>query len=289
MSRTSKPTSNKPPPDLYKNMLGGQPLKNKLLLALPKNERAILFSALAFLLLPVGTKLSERGATIKFGYFLNDGLASVLNVMESEKSIEVGLCGSEGFVGLPLTVGFTTSPSQTIMQIGGGGFKISAVDLSFVLRRCPNLTMALARFSQEMGTQAAQVAACNRLHGMEERLARWLLMSQDRIDGNVVPLTQDSVPHAWHPKSERHSCRWNASKSWFDYVQTRRSNNRGSKSIGGILVRVLLGAHGANQEVAIRNQLAPTIVIFASRGLRSPSAWGEAWPPWPDSDTFQCQ
>ena len=195
MSRTSKPTSNKPPPDLYKNMLGGQPLKNKLLLALPKNERAILFSALAFLLLPVGTKLSERGVSIKFGYFLNDGLASVLNVMESEKSIEVGLCGSEGFVGLPLTVGFTTSPSQTIMQIGGGGFKISAVDLSFVLRRCPNLTMALARFSQEMGTQAAQVAACNRLHGMEERLARWLLMSQDRIDGNVVPLTQDYLSH----------------------------------------------------------------------------------------------
>ena len=93
-----------------KNVLAGQPVKNKLLLALPKNERAILFPVLAFLPLPVGTTLSERGVSIKFGYFLNDGLASVLNVMQSDKSIEVGLSGKEGFVGLPLTVGFTTSP-----------------------------------------------------------------------------------------------------------------------------------------------------------------------------------
>ncbi|MGC1905189.1 MAG: Crp/Fnr family transcriptional regulator [Candidatus Acidiferrum sp.] len=193
MSRLSKPPSNKP--SSAKNVVAGQPVKNKLLLALPKNERAILFPVLAFVPLPVGTKLSERGVSIKFGYFLNDGLASVLNVMQSDKSIEVGLSGKEGFVGLPLTVGFTTSPAQIVMQIGGGGFKITAVDLLSVLRQCPNLAIALARFSQEMGIQAAQVAACNRLHEMDERLARWLLMSQDRLDGKVVPLTQDYLSH----------------------------------------------------------------------------------------------
>ena len=195
MSRLIKPPNNKQSSDVSKNVVGGQPVKNKLLLALPKNERAMLFPALAFLPLPVGTKLSEKGASIKFGYFLNDGLASVLNVMQSEKSIEVGLSGNEGFLGLPLTVGFTTSPAQVVMQIAGSGFRINAAELGPLLRMCPNLAMGLARFSHEMGFQAAQVAACNRLHEMDQRLARWLLMSQDRLDGNVVPLTQDYLSH----------------------------------------------------------------------------------------------
>ena len=93
--------------------------------------------------------LSEKGATIKFGYFLNEGLASVLNIMESEKSIEVGLCGREGFVGLPLTVGFSTSPAQVVMQVGGSGFRVSSSDLRMILRKCPNLAMELARFSHK--------------------------------------------------------------------------------------------------------------------------------------------
>lgn len=194
MPRTSK-SNNKPPPDFSRNVAGGQSIKNSLLLALTEKERSVVFPVLIFLPLPVGTKLAEKGANIKHGYFLNDGLASVLNVMESEKSIEVGLCGKEGFVGLPLIVGFTTSPAQVVMQIGGSGFKISFTDLAACLRKCPGLLMALSRFSQEMGIQSAQVAACNRLHEMDERLARWLLMSQDRLGGNVVPLTQDYLSH----------------------------------------------------------------------------------------------
>jgi CRP-like cAMP-binding protein len=187
--------SNKSSSDFSKNVVAGQPVRNKLLLALPGNERDILFSNLEFLPLPLGTNLAEKDGAIKFGYFLNDGLASVLSVMETEKRIEVGLCGNEGFVGLPLTVGFATSPAQIVMQIGGSGFKINAAELVIALRQCPRLTLALARFSHEMGLQAAQVAACNRLHEMDERLARWLLMSQDRIGGNIVPLTQDYLSH----------------------------------------------------------------------------------------------
>jgi CRP-like cAMP-binding protein len=181
--------------EFAKNLVGGQPVKNKILLALAKNERSILFSKLEFLPLPLASVLAEKGAPIKFGYFLNDGLASVLNIMEGGKSIEVGLSGSEGFVGLALTVGFTTSPAQVIMQIAGSGFKISAADLALALRRCPRLAIALSRFSQEMGVQSAQVAACNRLHEMDQRLARWLLMSQDRLGGSVVALTQDYLSH----------------------------------------------------------------------------------------------
>jgi CRP-like cAMP-binding protein len=195
MSRASKPINNKSSSDFSKPLLGGQAVNNELLLGLPKHEREIVFSKLHFLKLPVGTNLAEKGVKIKFGYFLNGGLASVLSVMKSEKSIEVGLCGNEGFVGLPLTVGFATTPATVVMQIGGAGYKIGAEDLVSALRECPSLAMSLYRFSQEMGFQAAQVAACNRLHEMDERLARWLLMSQDRLGGNVVPLTQDYLSH----------------------------------------------------------------------------------------------
>jgi CRP-like cAMP-binding protein len=195
MSRVLKPTKSKPPPDFAKSIIGGQAVKNKLLLSLAEEERRVVFPKLAFLPLPLGTKLTEKGDRIREAYFLNDGLASVLNVMESEKSIEVGLCGSEGFVGLPLLVGFTSSPAQIIMQIEGSGFKISAGDLTKCLRQCPGLMISLSRFAQEMSVQSAQVAACNRLHEIDERLARWLLMSQDRLGGNVVPLTQDYLSH----------------------------------------------------------------------------------------------
>jgi CRP-like cAMP-binding protein len=193
MSHRSKARNTKS--EFAKDLVGGQPVKNKILLALAKNERSILFSKLEFVPLPLASVLAEKGAPIKFGYFLNDGLASVLNIMEGGKSIEVGLSGSEGFVGLALTVGFTTSPAQVIMQIAGSGFKISAADLALALRRCPRLAIALSRFSQEMGVQSAQVAACNRLHEMDKRLARWLLMSQDRLGGSVVALTQDYLSH----------------------------------------------------------------------------------------------
>jgi CRP-like cAMP-binding protein len=191
MPRQSKSANNKQSRGTAKNLVGGQAVKNEILLALPEAERAVVFARLEFVPLPLSTKLTEKGALIKFAYFLNDGLASVLNVMANEKSIEVGLCGKEGFVGLPLTVGFTTSPAQVVMQIGGTGFRISATDLAVCLSKCPTLMITLSRFAQEMGVQSAQVAACNRLHEMDERLARWLLMSQDRIGGNIVLLTQD--------------------------------------------------------------------------------------------------
>jgi len=170
-------------------------VKNKILLALPARERDSIFAKLEFVPLPVATVLNEEGERIKYGYFVNAGLASVLKVMEDGNSIEVGLCGREGFVGLPLVVGFSSSPTRIIMQVEGSGYRIDAKDLSAVLHGCPMLAASLRRFSQELALQSEQIAACNRLHEVEERLARWLLMSQDRLGGNVVPLTQTFLAH----------------------------------------------------------------------------------------------
>jgi CRP-like cAMP-binding protein len=156
--------------------VGTQSVRNKLLLALPKSECATLFSELEFVSLPVRTVLSETGAKIKFAYFVNEGLASVLNVMPGGRSVEVGLCGREGFVGMPIMAGFLTSHSRTVMQVAGSGFRVNARQLLAALRDCPKPAMGLQRYVQELALQASQVAACNRLHGVAERLARWLLM-----------------------------------------------------------------------------------------------------------------
>ena len=81
------------------------------------------------------------------------------------------------------------------MQVAGSAFRIRARDVGSALRACANLEQSLLRYTQELTMQATQVAACNRLHEVDERLARWLLMSQDRLGGDDVPLTQQFLAH----------------------------------------------------------------------------------------------
>jgi CRP-like cAMP-binding protein len=139
--------------------------------------------------------LNEMGEPIEYCYFVNSGLASILSVTADGKSVEVGLTGKEGLVGLPLVVGLRTSATRVVVQVAGTAFRLSAANMMRVLRKCTQLEKRLNRYSQELGMQSMQVAACNRLHEVPERLARWLLMSQDRIGGDLVPLTQEFLAH----------------------------------------------------------------------------------------------
>jgi CRP-like cAMP-binding protein len=177
------------------NGVGGRTVQNQILLGLPAKECSAIFSKLEFVSLPTPSVLNEAGERIKFAFFINGGLASVLRVMDDGKSIEVGLCGKEGIVGIPLAAGFSSSPNRIIMQVAGSAFRMKAKDFSTAVRECPALARSLQRFSQELALQSEQVAACNRLHDVEERLARWLLMSQDRLGGSLVPLTQNFLAH----------------------------------------------------------------------------------------------
>ncbi len=172
-----------------------EPLVNEILLGLPSSERDAVLAKSEFVNLPTQTLLNETGEPIENCYFVNSGLASVLNVMSDGKSVEVGLAGKEGFVGLPLVVGLKSSPTRVVMQVGGDGVRISAANMLVLLRKSPELEKSLNRYSQVLGVQATQVAACNRLHEVDQRLARWLLMSQDRLGGNTVPLTQEFLAH----------------------------------------------------------------------------------------------
>ena len=171
----------------------GNHVHNEILLGLPPRERELLFSKLELVRLRMHHVLHEPGDTLKSAYFPNTGLVSILSVFPDGKSVEVGLVGKEGFIGLPLVAGFRTAPTRAIAQIEGSVFRVDGETLVALLRRCPTLDRQLQQFSQIMAMQVTQIAACNRLHEVNERLARWLLMSADRIGSNSVPLTQELI------------------------------------------------------------------------------------------------
>src|SRR3984885_14531271 len=128
--------------------LDGNVLENELLLDLPDKECQAIYSQLVFMPLRTHDVLNEAAAPIQYAYFMNSGLASVLNVMQDGKSVEVGLTGKEGFVGLPLLVGFRSSPSRVIVQIEGSAFRMRAATLVTLLRTCRGLEKRLNRYAQ---------------------------------------------------------------------------------------------------------------------------------------------
>jgi CRP-like cAMP-binding protein len=169
----------------------GNHVHNEILLALPPKEREQLLPKLEFVRLKLHQVLHEPGETLKSGYFCNSGMFSILNVMRDGSTVEVGLVGNEGFLGVPLIAGFRTSNTQAVVQGEATAFRVGADFLRTTLRRCPSLERHLQRYSQFLAVQVTQIASCNRLHEVDERLARWLLMTQDRIGSKSLPLTQD--------------------------------------------------------------------------------------------------
>jgi CRP-like cAMP-binding protein len=169
----------------------GNHVHNYILLGLPPKEREMLFPKLELVRLRTHHLLHEPGDSLKSAYFCNGGLISILSVFPDGKSVEVGLVGKEGFIGLPLVAGFRSAPTRAIAQIDGSAFRVDGETLMVILRQCPKLERRLQQFSQIMAAQVTQIAACNRLHEVNERLARWLLMSADRVESNSLPLTQE--------------------------------------------------------------------------------------------------
>jgi CRP-like cAMP-binding protein len=169
----------------------GRVIGNRILRSLPRKESLQVASSLEFVRLKLHQVLHETGETIKSIYFLNEGLGSVLTTQPDGKSVEVGLIGNEGFVGIPVIFGFKSSGLRVVTQGDGTAYRLEAAALLKALPQCPELQQQLQRFAMILGMQSTQLAACNRLHNVVERLARWLLMSHDRIGGKTLPLTQE--------------------------------------------------------------------------------------------------
>jgi len=164
---------------------------NIILRGLPAAEWLQLLASLEFVRLRLHQVLHEAGEAIKSGYFLNDGMASLVALSRDGRSVEVGIVGVEGMVGMPLTVGLRRGTFRAIMQMSGRGVRVPSDVFQELLLYAPTLRSELSRFALMHGMQVAQLAACNRLHEIVQRLSRWLLMCQDRVDSQLLPLTHE--------------------------------------------------------------------------------------------------
>ena len=169
----------------------GRTVKNVLLLSIPDREYNLIRPHLESVELEHHQMPHVRGEKIESAIFMNEGMVSLVVSTSDGRSVEIGIVGREGIVGTPLAVGLARAPYDAIVQIPGNGIRIDAKALSNQLPNTPRLWMALTRFVLMQGLQMAQVAACNRLHELEQRLARWLLMCQDRVDSELLLLTHE--------------------------------------------------------------------------------------------------
>jgi CRP-like cAMP-binding protein len=169
----------------------GKPVGNKILLSISDGEYHRIRPHLKFVDLPHHFVLHEPHQKLGFAYFLNRGLASLVVATQGGKEVEAGLVGCEGVIGFPLAVGLDRSPLRQMVQIKGNAFRIAAPALKSALQSTPDLQLRLSRYAVLQGMQVAQTAACNRLHELGQRLARWLLMAQDRVDAGKLAITHD--------------------------------------------------------------------------------------------------
>jgi CRP-like cAMP-binding protein len=166
-------------------------VENRVLLSIPDNEFWALRPHLELLEFDSHQILHEAHEVLHYAYFPNDGLLSLVVVFAEGKTVEAGIVGKEGVVGLPALAGLSRSPLREVVQITGGGLRIAVSTLRELMATAPQLRYQLERFSVLLGLQVAQTAGCNRLHDVEQRLARWLLMAQDRVSTATLPITHD--------------------------------------------------------------------------------------------------
>ena len=163
--------------------------KNRVLAALPKAEIDRLKPHLSPVTLKVRTPLLDGHAD--HAYFMEEGLASVVLTLAGGETVEVGIIGIDGVVGLPIILGAGTVPGETFIQVAGSGYRIEAPRLKAEFERDGQLRSHLQKYVQAYLIQSAQNAACNRLHTISERLSRWILTCHDRVQFDRMPLTHE--------------------------------------------------------------------------------------------------
>jgi CRP-like cAMP-binding protein len=169
----------------------GNRVGNKILLSIPDKEYALMLPHLEFLSMPHHLTLYEPGEPLEFVYLPNSGMVSLVIATQDGRTVEVGEVGREGFAGTQAAVGISTNQVREIVQIAGDGYRMTIAALQSVLQSAPELQRILTRYAVVQGMQFAQTAACNRLHNIEQRLARWLLITQDRVDSPTLAITHD--------------------------------------------------------------------------------------------------
>lgn len=178
--------------DAIVRRLNGRTVTNAILADLPEQEYETVQPHLDYQEFPTMRVLNEPEHPVESVYFMNSGLASLEVPVSEGTSIEVGVAGCSGFVGIPLLCGVRRTLLRTVVQIRGSGYRIKGDALEGILRTAPQLELRMKHYALLQGMQVAQIAACNRLHDLEQRLARWLLGAADRV-GLEFPITQEHL------------------------------------------------------------------------------------------------
>jgi len=166
---------------------------NRLLAALPPEEFERLLPHLESVPFSLGEAVYESGERMEYVYFPIDSIVSLLYTMLDGATAEMGLVGREGVVGIALFMGGESMPNRAVVQGAGTVVRIKAEALQNEFRRGGAFQLLLLRYTQALITQIAQTAVCNRLHPVEKRLCRWLLMTQDRAQSDTLQMTHEFI------------------------------------------------------------------------------------------------
>jgi len=168
---------------------------NRLLSALPAEEYERLVPDLQPVTFSLGDVVYELSGHLDCLYFPTTSVISLLYTMEDGSTAEMGLAGNDGVVGVALFLGGNTTPNRAIAQIAGEAFRLKAAILQREFARGGAFQRLLLRYTQALITQISQTAVCNRLHPVENRLCRWLLLSHDRVRSDELIMTQEFLSH----------------------------------------------------------------------------------------------
>jgi CRP-like cAMP-binding protein len=174
-------------------MLGAKQVSapNHLLGALPRKDYQKLLPVLEPVKLAFGETLYESHTQIRHVYFPIDCFVSMLTTVDAGRAAEVGLIGSEGMIGVPMALGVAVSPFRAVVQGGGTAMRLKTTDFRRSFSSSPALKREVFLFTHLLMIQIAQTAACNRFHVVTQRMARWMLMTRDRVNSNEFRVTQE--------------------------------------------------------------------------------------------------
>src|SRR5580692_9365673 len=164
---------------------------NRLLGAFTRKDYRRLLTVLEPVQLAFGEVLYESHSEIRHVYFPNDCFVSMLTTVNASQAAEVGLIGSEGMIGVPMALGVAVSPFRAVVQGGGMAMRLKTVNFRRHFSTSAELKREVFLFTHLLMIQIAQTAACNRFHVVTQRMARWLLMTHDRVHSNEFRITQE--------------------------------------------------------------------------------------------------
>jgi CRP-like cAMP-binding protein len=167
------------------------PTRNRILAGLPSKEYSRILPDLASVTLTSGQVLYETGGVMHSAYFLDTAIASILSVAEDGTSIEVGVVGDEGLIGIPIVLRTHALPYKVIVQATGMAWRMKADVLRREFDRCGPLHKLVLHYLHTLIVVLSQSGACNRFHSIQQRLCRWLLTSQDRARASEIQSTQE--------------------------------------------------------------------------------------------------